>query len=333
MRAEGGGGISVPAMCQREPLFFRFHEIYGDPAAPVMSHVEYGRDIGTDCGRCGKKIHRHSSDGWSCVVERGTYWPDVMGAASHPILAVSERVVRALEEELASGFDVCPIRLAEVRSRRLALLPEPEYFYLRVTGAVDIDLTAGGIGGVPACPECFQQIPEGHQPAHRHVPIAGTWDGADFVRTRNLPNLLTFCTRRVVELARTARWTNLRIDPMDIGSHNHGYWAGVPFLGERWPPPNWYPPRPSDGRSLDEWLGQLTADEFTLRRAAKMALVDLGREAIPALAALLRDDRGLADVAAKLLMNIHSRGDPLPPAVREQMTPWMTDDERRRFGS
>ncbi len=320
-------------MHEREPRFFSFQAAYGDPAAPVMSFVEYGRDIGTECGRCGRTVHRHSSEGWSCVVDEGTYWPDVLGAASSPIHAVSARVVRALEDEAASGFEVCPMHLAEVRGRRLAHLPEPEYFYLNVTGAVDIDLAAGGIGDVPACPECFQQIPEGHKPAHRHVPIAGTWDGADFVRTRNLPNLLTFCTRRIVELARRDRWSNLRIDPMDIGSHNYGLWAGVPFLAERWPPASWYPPRPSEGRTLEEWLGQLTADEFRLRRDAKVALVDLGREAIPALAALLGDHRpGLAEVAAKLLMNIHDRGDPLPTALKEQIAPWLTDDQRRRLG-
>jgi len=48
-----------------------------------------------------------------------------------------------------------------------------------------------------------------------------------------------YCTREIIELARTERWSNARFVPTGLPPKERTHWR-IDYLGHRWPP-RWYP--------------------------------------------------------------------------------------------
>lgn len=230
----------------------------------------------------------------------------------------SDRIVNGLEEIGGTGFTVHPVRVKRIDGAGLfKAAAAPKYFYLEITGEIDIDMNASGVGGAPQCPGCFRWLSKSAEP-HRYVPAGHTWDGADLLRLRNLPYRMLFCTRRVLELARRDRWRGVGFEPMDVDRRHP---SGINHLARTWPPERWYPPRPSEGKDLETWVKQLESPDFMERRAAGMAVVDLGELSLPPLLRLIDGpSESLRTESASLLFNISERV-PLTREVRDRVRP------------
>ena len=305
-----------------QPEFFRITDAaFGESRVPQVARPKVQLRE-TVCGGCGTRL-TSMSGAMSCEIERGTTWPDAIGSTSRPLTLFSQRVLDGLHRIGATGFTSEPVNITRVQSERLRRLPAPDYYYFKVNGAIDVDLNASGMGGVERCPVCFGSLADTNPEVRRLVPIRNSWDGSDLFKMRNFPNSLVFGTRRVLELARGERWTNFRFEPMDVVRKHASGWDGIDYLGSAWPPERWYPPSPSAGRPLREWLSEMRAADREVARAARVAVQDIGEEdpasVIPYLAAMLDDvDGSLQRDAARLLFNINSRC-PLPSNLKRQV--------------
>ncbi len=89
---------------------------------------------------------------------------------------------------------------------------------MEIVGRVDIDPNELNALGGNLCPIYFHSFgvpPDDKLGNDRSVPILSTWDGSDFVLTRNWRTAKSYCTRRFVDLASKNRWTNFRFDSPD----------------------------------------------------------------------------------------------------------------------
>lgn len=259
--------------------FVRFFKLtdaaVGDPSVPIAAQLDITTRHEQQCILCGRRrkcidtIRR-------CTIEGGAHWTDIIGARHLPLFIVSERITSGLKEIDASGFRAHAVELQVSDNSPLRSEPHGDYFYLDVTGRIDIDLNASGLAHVERCPQCFIQCAPGQEPPLCYRPITSTWSGTDLFRIRNYPNQQTFCTMPVVELARSQRWSNARFDPMDILRDHITRWAGIDYLGAQWPPRRWYPPSPSEGKTPQEWAEQLKSTDDMERRAACIAIDDIG---------------------------------------------------------
>lgn len=128
---------------------------------------------------------------------------DFLWSQFPPLLCVSERVVRLLENEEFVGWATYPV---EVYDRKGA--PLPGYYGLAITGPVlDHDLRRSPLVTLPPI------VPRGMPPrVYRGLYFAEEkWDGSDFFLVKAGWKVVT---RRVAEAFRRNRITNIRLTPV-----------------------------------------------------------------------------------------------------------------------
>jgi len=140
---------------------------------------------------------------------RGSRWPDILTCLG--LLIIHERVVKTITEAGLTGFIAHPVEIVEVKIKKLAEQSLPKYYLIEITGKMDVDPNELDDVGGSLCPLCFSRncTVEPYQfRAKRVMPKLETWDGSDFVRTRNWSTGMHYCTRAFVDLACKNRWTN-----------------------------------------------------------------------------------------------------------------------------
>jgi len=308
------------------------------------------------CGECGRTIGKERDlEEYELFCVSGAGWPDIMEERhSHRIL-LAERIVNSLHKAGISCFKVRLTRIGRMDSKKLTRRGAPRYFLPVMPSGIRVDLEASGIRHAPVlCETCGSQ---GELPGSALVPftrqkrrglktIPESWTGADLFICEDLGSTsYTFCTRRVLELARAERWTGVRFDPIDAPFDLRTRWRGIDFRGKQWPPKAWYPPPPDAGKSPEEWVSLLV--EFGLGLAplrlgelegaaagaeANFALLWIGPPALTLLTPLLGHGTPFVRrLAAWLIMSIAERDEvQLPTDVAAkalEMTP------RRDIGS
>jgi hypothetical protein len=156
-------------------------------------------------------------------VEGGTKYPDILGCGSYPFLIASERVVTIWKTHNISGFTTYPVGVAEVQSKRLKDMPPPQYYRIEIDGGCKIDLEASGLRIVAYDPDCPHLVTD-PLVAPGFQMVANSWDGSDLFRDQHLYPAVTFCTEKVLELAREHHMTNFRFEPMErrLGNDSKG---------------------------------------------------------------------------------------------------------------
>ena len=163
------------------------------------------------CAACGKNIIEKSYQGASLhMAGPGARWPDILNCGDLPI--VHERVAARIAEVGLTGAVAHPTTIAEVGVKGLRNKPIPAYFLLEIRGKVDVDHSElGGAGNFCTfCGQSLKLINAGGGKGARTIPKLETWDGSDFVMTRNWKTTRFYCTRRFVDLACENHWTNFR---------------------------------------------------------------------------------------------------------------------------
>jgi len=169
----------------------------------------------------------------------GTRWTDVLTEIDALIL--HERVCAILAKEKFTGFKIHPIEITEVKSKKLVAVPIPRYYFVEITGRVDIDINELDDEGGSICPVCLARNASEGNPyrwkAKRIVPKLETWDGSDFIKLSNLRSGRNFCSRRFVELAHAYKWTNFVFGESLPGV---GLWEKAPQFGLSYFDPEWF---------------------------------------------------------------------------------------------
>lgn len=296
------------------------HNSFANPGYPWITEIVSGlREHRTPCPDCGAVRTVSLLGDLEVKLEEdvGRRWPDVLGCgAVASLLIVSGRV---LEDWGADGIGNIPaggrVLIRPPMPAGLRSKEPPEYFWVDETNMAGArqDLEASGFVGSRFCATCgsgFYDIGATYRRQHSepwsNVLVEGSWNGADLFTAPSSQSTLfqggeLFCTEKVVKCARRHRHTNFRFVPADANQNHATGWAGVDYLAERWPP-QWYPPAPSAGKSVDQWLNDLGCGDPDREYKAVCALLDLGSEAVPGLIDLLNStDRGKRLEGARLL--------------------------------
>lgn len=175
---------------------------FGDPCVNRFRHGFRRQDV---CPACGKRTTIQNYEGAEIEISGKSHrWPDTIWNLEAVILA--EDVISRLEEKRFTGYKASPVKISKIIDNpKLEKKPSPQYYVLDITGKVDVD-TAEIKDEI--CPLCFNRVGSMKRRSKPLVPILETWDGSDFVRTRNILTTRSFCVRRFVDLASQNRWTN-----------------------------------------------------------------------------------------------------------------------------
>jgi hypothetical protein len=272
------------------------------------------------CGECGLSPSRIITGDLEVILEQNDAcrWPDALGCGAASLFVVSDRALEAWRDDGVGELPVGGrISFRAPIPTRLQNVKPPAYFWVdgdKIMGA-KMDFDASGFVGVLFCRACGNRIIDvsatydsQHSGVRPYVFLPNTWTGANLFTT-DLSSAKFFCTQTVMECARQHQHTNFRFIPVVSGV---GSWSkGIDYLGKPWPPH--HPLRPSEGKSLDQWLDQLRVPSE--RYEARIALLDLGLEAVPAIPALTRllhdNDEGVRREAALLFSALQKLGVPL----------------------
>lgn len=307
------------------PNFFflsaRGDETDGFPWATTL----YGTHVRESlCPICNREFSHEEGPGHA-ELQGGKRWPDIVSAVTGPSPMVTERVVDTVRKHGIGTLEAYPVRLEKLIGSRLDLAAAESYFYIWVRGQMLTDLRAEGITQEAICPACHRPLP---YKIRRHVLLADSWDGSDIFRLANdwVP---ICCTLRVVELARQHRWTNFRFVPIDADQRHVSHWDGIEYLGKHWPPAQWYPPAPSSGKLLEQWLEQMDSDDYVEVARASDALRDLEVDAVPGLIRFMERGREAFHRfwAARALVLLPREGVQIPRDVFETAEQIMFENE------
>ncbi|RNC80983.1 MAG: hypothetical protein ED559_04050 [Phycisphaera sp.] len=148
---------------------------------------------------------------------------------------VTQRVIDGLQKHGVKGWSAFEVTPKDVP--RLVRLRLPKLYALGVDnhwGALDLD--ASGFSDSTFCPECHKFTSPYRDPQQLVLDEDSfDWEASDFFSY--LPfGLGVFVTRRVIEIARSERWTNARFRKHDAVFFRS---REIDYLANRWPPPGW----------------------------------------------------------------------------------------------
>jgi hypothetical protein len=147
----------------------------------------------------------------------------VLGCGEYPFLIVSDAVINDWQEANITSFHTYPVGIAEVQARKLRDVIPPRYFRVEIDGRCQIDLERSGAHITRQCQVCHHVFIEPLMfPGYRMIP--DSWDGSSLFCDPELFPRVSFCTHKVLELARNRRRTNFRFEPMEgpFDSSNKG---------------------------------------------------------------------------------------------------------------
>ncbi len=190
------------------------------------------------CQNCGAKLEFKRFDGAKLYIAgAGSKWPDIL-ACDVPIF--HERVVDCIAAEGLTGYAAHPAEMADIQNAKLAERAVPRYFLLEIKGRIDVVQKELDDFGGSVCPVCFARNCTVKSPYRwrekRIVFESGTWDGSDFVKTRNWRTGTSYCSKRFIDLAGKYHWSNFVFGSL----RGTGLWGNAPEGRLSYYDPQWF---------------------------------------------------------------------------------------------
>ncbi len=164
------------------------------------------------CPECGRAAH-YPAGAFDVTVEGGSAFPDVLGCGAYPLLILSERVMSVFKGAGIACFQAYPVSVAAIQDSRVRREEAPAYFRVEITGECMIDFAGSGATIKSICGHCGE-IKTQPPMIRRFALVQGSWDGCDLFRDRRYFPRVSFCTQRIVELAKANGLTNCRFQQM-----------------------------------------------------------------------------------------------------------------------
>jgi hypothetical protein len=164
------------------------------------------------CPECGRAGH-YPAGAFDVTVEGGSEFPDVLGCGAYPLLILSERVMFLLRGAGVACFQEYPVSVAAVKESRVRREEAPAYFRVEITGECMIDFAGSGATIKSICGQCGE-IKTQPPMIRRFALVQGSWDGCDLFRDRRYFPRVSFCTQRIVDIAKANGLTNCRFQEM-----------------------------------------------------------------------------------------------------------------------
>jgi len=145
------------------------------------------------------------------VAGSASEWPDIIGCeifTENPIV-VSDRVVAAFQQAGVTGCSTKPVEVVKKPSRKLDVRTAPEYYFLEVSGRIDMP--------VPSCINADDVAPD------LADTLTSKWDQTDLFLDPPSPvgRWALFCSEKVYELAQAEKWTNCGFQPLHYFAPYH----------------------------------------------------------------------------------------------------------------
>lgn len=214
------------------PKFFYFKANKLRPRAKIAAHFDGEKNI---------VVQLNHVD----FPDFGSKWVDIIGGPGN-LIFVSEKVAESIHASNLKGVELIDIAIGNIENKRMRELGPKKIFLLNVTGRINIDT------------KIARSSYDSYNSTQHFVPSSDSNMNFDFMLLNNDPIPISFCSRKVVDLARKDRWSNLATAPMDILRSQ--FFIGkdkfrIDYLGKKWPP-QWYPegyePHPNNLEEVDD---------------------------------------------------------------------------------
>lgn len=147
--------------------------------------------------------------------DTGVFWPDAAGVGGGVRgLYLTEFMLAGLRRGSAKYGRPIPARVMQPYPRKLRDSTPPSYFHIALEVGAKLDFESSGFAIRSVCLACGRPIVDPASQPKRYKFIEGTWNGADIFCT-DLSPTTSFCSNRILELAKLNKWTNLRFVPLD----------------------------------------------------------------------------------------------------------------------
>lgn len=204
------------------------------------------------CHRTYPDIHRRRY-ALDCVSDTGSSWPDFIMTTGPMFDCVSAKIVQSLTTHNLKGWNAVPVQIPEFtlsgeqmekhlhdRLRKGHELPDLHVLHTLHYGKLDLE--SSGLESCTVCKECGM-ITANYREPERLVIDQSTfdWDASDFFHFIPCGQPQLFVTQRVVEVARSERWTGVYFEPLGIPFNLMSrYRSRIDPLSKQWPPKeNW----------------------------------------------------------------------------------------------
>jgi len=141
-------------------------------------------------------------------------WPDFLSNGnSPPMFFVSDRVVNSLKMNDIDPARLTEMPVAEIRGRGHKKIPPPKYFAMEVNSGIEVAYEESGF---KVDSEGKMIFPATDRPrGSKLIFKLDTWDGSDLFsytlhESSPPPHDILLCTERIVQLANTEGWTNVK---------------------------------------------------------------------------------------------------------------------------
>jgi hypothetical protein len=167
------------------------------------------------CPLCGSEEWYPLGD-FDVLLEGGSRYPDVLGCGPYPFLILSDKVINALRDANISCFHTYKVGIKELKSRSKKLYSEipPQYYRVEIDGGCQIDLDKSSIKVISYCSECHHRVTS-PPVAEGFQMVSGSWDGSVLFRDPILYPRVSFCTKKLMDIAHQYKFTNFRFEYME----------------------------------------------------------------------------------------------------------------------
>lgn len=156
-------------------------------------------------------VEKYPSGAFDVIIERGSLYPDCLGCGSYPFFIVSKRVVDLWHGHGIKCFDTFPVKVADVKSKKLQTATPPDYFRIEVTGSCRVSLEGSGLKVIRQVPKCHYLVTDPPVP-NKYVFEDNSWSGDHLFRDVELYPRVVFCTEKMLSIASDNKLSNFRFE-------------------------------------------------------------------------------------------------------------------------
>lgn len=147
-------------------------------------------------------------------VGKGSFWPDIINHGGGPQgLFVSKAVIEDWDKAGIKYGALCQTKIDGPMPKKLKGIPSPDYFFVITRQAATLDWERSGFELRGSCRTCGRLSLFRLNVMDPVYLMRDSWTGDDvFLAERSMAR--TYCTERVVELAKAKGHTNFRFEPI-----------------------------------------------------------------------------------------------------------------------
>ena len=180
---------------------------------PYASTILSSNDVNlSNCPVCGRTRFNHSNRELSLLIEGKGKLPDYLLCGHYPLIIISDKAHRALDDAGVTGYESFPVRLV---SKDLGEIEQAHYHNVIITGKAELDYSQMGVEITSVCKECGAvEYNKNSWELGPAIIKENTYDGTDLFVLKHF-RAAPLCTMKVLETVYKNKLTNFEFKDLE----------------------------------------------------------------------------------------------------------------------